>query len=173
MERCNQNYNPNLKAKKKKRKKFRMAAWRGSLTINVESQQKGVCIFGGGSKVVSNPMAMAGFLEKAKPEPAAKEWAEPAEGSPYSGRSQGGSSSGTGLRWRVSSVLLGLRWIPRPLSFPREQASEASVGEMSFAADHQNVKRKTYQRGADICYPGPSPFPVKPADGLRYRGALE
>lgn len=67
-----------------------MAAW------SVEPQQKGVCIFWGGSKVVSNPMAMAGFLEKAKPELAAKEWAEPAEGSPYSGRSQGGEQLGHG-----------------------------------------------------------------------------
>ena len=145
-----------------------MVAWRGSLTINVEPQQKGVCIFGGAARWFPIRWRWRVFWKKRSRSPLRKNGPNPLKGRPIQAGRKGGSSSGTGLRWRISSVLWGLRWIPRPLSFPREQASEASVGERSFAADHQ-----TYQRGADICYPGPSPFPVKPADGLRSRGALE
>lgn len=81
---------------KKKRKKVPNGGVEGEFDDKRRTAAKGRMYFWGGSKVVSNPMAMAGFLEKAKPEPAAKEWAEPAEGSPYSGRSQGGEQLGHG-----------------------------------------------------------------------------
>jgi hypothetical protein len=82
VERCNQNYNPNLKAKKKKRKKFRMAAWRGSLTINVESQQKGVCIFGGAARWFPIRWRWRVFWKKRSRSPLRKNGPNPLKGRP-------------------------------------------------------------------------------------------
>lgn len=64
---------------------------------------------------------------------------------------------------------------PPPLSFlwGTGLGSVGLVGGGSFAADHQNVQYVPVpaMEATEICYPGASPFRVKPADELRSRGS--
>jgi hypothetical protein len=114
---------------KKEKKKVPNGDVEGEFHDKRRIAAKGRMYFWGGSKVVSNPMAMAGFLEKAKPEPAAKEWAEPAEGSPYSGRSQGGAARARGSGGGFLASFWGFGGPPAPSPSPGNRPRKLRWGK--------------------------------------------
>lgn len=144
------------KPRKKKKEKFRMAAWRGRLTTNVESRRMDF----GGQQGGFQSDGDGGFSGKSEAGARCERMGRnPLKGRPIQAGRKGGSSSGTGLRWRISSVLLGgLRWIPRPLSSPGNRPRKLRWGNLKVFL---LLTTKRTSEAQDICYPGP--FTVKPA----------